>query len=91
MDLVAGAKRVIVIMTHNSKNGDAKLLKECNLPLTGTHCVQHVITDMGWFDVVEQDGKYQLILKEIAPGETVDGVRERTDAEFTVADDLVQM
>ena len=46
---------------------------------------------MGWFDVVEQDGKYQLILKEIAPGETVEGVRERTDAEFTVADDLVQM
>lgn len=91
MDLVAGAKRVIVIMTHNSKNGDAKLLKTCNLPLTGTHCVQHVITDLGWFDVINEDGKYHLVLKEIAPGETVEGIRERTDAEFTVAEDLVQM
>lgn len=91
MDLVAGAQRVIVIMTHNSKNGDAKLLKKCNLPLTGTHCVQHVITDMGWFDVVETDGKFELVLKEIAPGETVEGVRERTDADFVVADNLIQM
>jgi 3-oxoacid CoA-transferase subunit B len=74
MDLVAGAKRVIVIMTHNSKNGDAKLLKECNLPLTGTHCVQHVITDMGWFDITEQDGKHHLVLKEIVLGEIVEGV-----------------
>ena len=91
MDLVAGAQRVIVIMTHNSKNGDAKLLKECNLPLTGRKCVQHVITDLGWFDIEEQDGQHQLVLKEIAPGETVEGVRERTDAEFTVAENLITM
>ena len=91
MDLVAGAQRVIVIMTHNSKNGDAKLLKECNLPLTGRNCVQHVITDLGWFDIEENDGKHQLVLKEIAPGETVEGVRERTDAEFTVAENLITM
>ena len=91
MDLVAGAKRVIVIMTHNSKSGAPKLLKECNLPLTGKKCVQHVITDLGWFDVVESDGKPQLVLKEIAPGETVEGVRERTDAEFVVADNLITM
>ncbi|MBL91143.1 MAG: succinyl-CoA--3-ketoacid-CoA transferase [Myxococcales bacterium] len=91
MDLVAGAQRVIVIMTHNSKNGDAKLLKECNLPLTGRNCVQHVITDLGWFDIEEKDGQHQLVLKEIAPGETVEGVRERTDAEFTVADNLITM
>ena len=91
MDLVAGAKRVIVIMTHNSKNGDAKLLKACIFPLTGTQCVQHVITDLGWFDVVESGGSYELVLKEIAPGETVEGVRERTDAEFRVAEDLIQM
>ena len=91
MDLVAGAQRVIVIMTHNSKNGDAKLLKECNLPLTGRKCVQHVITDLGWFDIEEQDGQHQLVLKEIAPGETVEGVRERTDAEFAVAENLITM
>jgi 3-oxoacid CoA-transferase subunit B len=91
MDLVAGAQRVIVMMTHNSKNGDAKLLKECNLPLTGRKCVQHVITDLGWFDIEEQDGKHQLVLKEIASGETVEGVRERTHAEFTVAEDLITM
>ena len=91
MDLVAGAQRVIVIMTHNSKNGDAKLLKECNLPLTGRKCVQHVITDLGWFDIEEQDGQHQLVLKEIAPGETVEGVRERTHAEFTVAENLITM
>jgi 3-oxoacid CoA-transferase subunit B len=91
MDLVAGAQRVIVMMTHNSKNGDAKLLKECNLPLTGRNCVQHVITDLGWFDIEEKDGKHHLVLKELAPGETVEGVRERTDAEFTVADDLITM
>jgi 3-oxoacid CoA-transferase subunit B len=91
MDLVAGAQRVIVIMTHNSKNGDAKLLKECNLPLTGRNCVQHVITDLGWFDIEEKDGQHQLVLKEIASGETVEGVRERTDAEFTVAENLITM
>jgi 3-oxoacid CoA-transferase subunit B len=91
MDLVAGAQRVIVMMTHNSTNDDAKLLKECNLPLTGRKCVQHVITDLGWFDIEEQDGKHQLVLKEIAPGETVEGVREHTDAEFTVAEDLITM
>ena len=91
MDLVAGAQRVIVIMTHNSKNGDAKLLKECNLPLTGRNCVQHVITDLGWFDIEEKDGQHQLVLKEIAPGETVEGVRERTDAEFIVAENLITM
>ena len=91
MDLVAGAKRVIVIMTHNSKSGAPKLLKECDLPLTGKKCVEHVITDLGWFDVVETDGKRKLVLKEIAPGETVEGVRERTQAEFDVADDLLTM
>jgi len=91
MDLVAGAKRVIVIMTHNSKSGAPKLLKECNLPLTGQKCVQHVITDLGWFDVVESDGKHTLVLKEIAPGETVEGIRERTDGDFTVAENLITM
>ena len=91
MDLVAGAKRVIVIMTHNSKSGAPKLLKTCDLPLTGKKCVEHVITDLGWFDIVEKDGKRKLLLKEMAPGETVESIRERTDADFDVADDVLTM
>ena len=91
MDLVAGAQRVIVIMTHTNKNGSPKLLKECNLPLTGKACVQHVITDLGWFDIEETDGKRELVLKEIAKGETVESLREKTDADFRVADNLIEM
>ena len=89
MDLVAGAKRVIVIMTHNAKNGNPKLLDACTLPLTGKRCVNHVLTDLGWFDIVDDgdDGK-TLVLKEIAPGVTVDEVRERTTAAFEVSSDL---
>jgi len=89
MDLVAGAKRVIVIMTHNAKSGSPKLLPECTLPLTGTQCVNHVLTDLGWFDVIDTpDGGKKLVLQEIAPGVTVDDVRERTTAAFEVAEPL---
>lgn len=88
MDLVAGAKRVIVIMTHNAKNGSAKLLKSCTLPLTGTGVVNAVLTDKGWFDVVYDDAGARLVLSEIAPGETVESVRECTEAEFEVASEL---
>jgi len=89
MDLVAGAQRVIVIMTHNSKRGDAKILQQCTLPLTGVQCVQHILTDLGWFDVVDDgNGNKSLLLTEIADGVTVDQIRERTAAEFTVADNL---
>ena len=76
MDLVAGAKRVVVLMTHNAKSGAAKLLEACTLPLTGRQCVHHVLTDLGWFDVVASEGGRQtLVLREIAPGETVDGIK----------------
>jgi 3-oxoacid CoA-transferase subunit B len=92
MDLVAGARRVIVIMTHTSKSGKPKLLEACSLPLTGTRCVNTVVTDRGWFDVVETaDGGRQLVLQEIAPDETVEGLREVTGGAFTVADDLRTM
>ena len=92
MDLVSGAKRVLVLMTHNAKGGAAKLLPECTLPLTGKRCVQAILTDLGWFDVVANaDGSQGLVLKEIAPGETVESVRERTGAAFTVADDLSEI
>jgi 3-oxoacid CoA-transferase subunit B len=89
MDLVAGAKRVIVLMAHTAK-GQPKLLRACTLPLTGRRCVHAVITELGWFDVIEKaDGTRTLRLSEIAPGETVEGVRAQTEAGFEVADDLV--
>ena len=101
MDLVAGAQRVIVIMTHNAKArknpdgtrpntpGKPKLLKKCNLPLTGVQCVQHVLTDLGWFDVVcDAQGNKSLLLTEIASDVSVADIRARTDADFAVAEDL---
>ena len=84
MDLVAGAKRVIVAMDHVSKRGNPKLLKECALPLTGKGVVHEVVTDLGYFHT----GPEGLKLVEIAPGVTVDEIREKTGCEFTVADPL---
>jgi 3-oxoacid CoA-transferase subunit B len=84
MDLVAGVRRVVVIMDHNSKDGAPKLLKHCDLPLTGTGVVNRIITDIAVFDV-EDDG---LKLIELAPGVSVDDVAKRTEASFQVAHDL---
>ena len=72
-----------------SKSGAAKLLRHCTLPLTGTHCVNAVLTNKGWFDVVGEGHDAHLVLKEIAPGETVESLREATEAHFEVAEDLV--
>jgi len=89
MDLVAGAKRVVVLMTHNAKSGAAKLLEACTLPLTGRQCVHHVLTDLGWFDVVSDgNGGKKLVLREMAPGETVEGIAARTEASFDVHPEL---
>ena len=86
MDLVAGARRVIVTMEHVARNGDKKIMKECTLPFTGRRCVNRVITDLCVFDVLEDAGG--LLLVELAPEVTVDEVREKTEATFAVADDL---
>ena len=75
MDLVAGVKRVVVVMSHASKKGESKLLKACTLPLTGAACVDRVITDLGVFDVV--DGGFRVI--EIAEGVTMDEIRAKTE------------
>ncbi|WP_349359462.1 CoA transferase subunit B [Stappia sp.] len=80
MDLVAGVKRVVIIMDHTSKSGDPKLLKECTLPLTGVHCVNRIITNLGVFDVTE-DG---LDLIELADGVTVEDVLANTRAKVNV-------
>jgi len=88
MDLVAGARRVIVLMQHSAK-GQAKVLRACTLPLTGRRCVNHLITELGWFDIVATpEGGRKMILSEIAPGETVEGIGAQTEADFEVAADL---
>jgi 3-oxoacid CoA-transferase subunit B len=85
MDLVAGVKRVVVVMEHTNKHGESKVLKECTLPLTGKACVNMIITDLCVFEV-ERGG---LVLKELAPDVTVDEVRAKTQASFTEAATVV--
>jgi 3-oxoacid CoA-transferase subunit B len=84
MDLVAGVKRVVVIMDHTNKKGESKLLKECSLPLTGQKVVDRIITGLGVFDVVE--GGIKLV--ELANGVTVEEVKANTEAKLLVAQGL---
>jgi 3-oxoacid CoA-transferase subunit B len=80
MDLVHGAKKVIVLMEHTSKGGAHKVVRECSLPLTGRRVVQRIITDLCVFDVTASG----LVLRELAPGVTVDEVRTLTEPDFAV-------
>ena len=82
MDLVAGVKRVVVVMEHTEKSGASKLVKACTLPLTGQGVVDVVITELGVFDVSR--GKSPLTLIEVAPGVTVEEVTAKTEAAFAV-------
>jgi len=84
MDLVAGVKKVVIIMDHNARDGSAKFLKDCNLPLTGVGVVNMIISDVGVFTIDENGVK----LIELAPDVTVDEVKERTEAYFQVAEGL---
>ncbi len=83
MDLVAGVKRVVVVMEHTEKSGASKLVKACTLPLTGQGVVDLVITELGVFDVSR--GKSPLALVELAPGVEVGEVQAKTEAAFRVA------
>jgi 3-oxoacid CoA-transferase subunit B len=80
MDLVAGVKRVIVVMEHANKHGASKVLKRCTLPLTGKGCVDLVITDLCVFEVDRKGGG--MTLKELAPGVTLDEIKAKTEAGF---------
>ena len=86
MDLVAGVKRVIVIMDQNAKDGSPKFLKQCNLPLTGTQVVDMLITDLGVYEIDRKSGWATLI--ELATDVTLDEVREKTEASFDVTPGL---
>jgi 3-oxoacid CoA-transferase subunit B len=87
MDLVVGALRVVVMMEHATKEGAPKILKHCSLPLTGTHCVSAICTDRAWIDVTTEG----LRLREIAPGETFQGVQELTEPRLLVGPDVRPM
>jgi 3-oxoacid CoA-transferase subunit B len=80
MDLVAGVKRVIVVMDHANKAGQSKVLKRCALPLTGAACVDMVITDLCVFDLDRKGGGLKLI--ELAPDVTLDEIKAKTEADF---------
>jgi 3-oxoacid CoA-transferase subunit B len=87
MDLVAGADNIIVTMTHASKDGESKLLSRCSLPLTGAGCIRKVLTDLAYLEIA--DGAF--ILRETAPGVSVEEIIAKTAGKLIVPDDVVEM
>ncbi|HYO53548.1 CoA transferase subunit B [Archangium sp.] len=87
MDLAVGAKRVFVTMEHVNKEGKSKILKKCSLPLTGLKCVNHIVTEYALMDVTPQG----LVLRELAPGVTVEQVQAITEPKLKIAPDLREM
>ena len=87
MDLVAGADNIIVVMTHASKHGESKLLQECTLPLTGKGCIKRVLTDLALLDI--EAG--QFVLRERAPGVSVEEIASKTAGEQLIPDNVPEM
>ncbi|MCU1311807.1 MAG: dxnH [Candidatus Angelobacter sp.] len=87
MDLVAGARRVIVAMEHTTRDGKPKILKNCTLPLTGVKVVETIVTEMGWMKVTPQG----LVLEEIAPGLSVEEIQKATEPKLIISPDLKEM
>ena len=87
MDLVAGARRVIVAMEHQTKEGESRILKHCTLPLTGTNVVHDIVTELAWIKVTPEG----LVLTEIAEGISPTEVQARTEATLAISSNLVIM
>src|SRR5205814_10435829 len=87
MDLVAGARRVIVAMEHTTRDGKPKILKNCTLPLTGVKVVETIVTEMGWMKVTPQG----LMLEEIAPGVSVEEIQKATEPKLIISPTLKEM
>jgi len=87
MDLVAGAKNIVVTMQHTDKAGNSKLLKACSLPLTGVNCIRKVVTDLAVIDI--KDGKFHLV--ERAPGVSVEEIVSKTEGELVVPAEVPEM
>jgi 3-oxoacid CoA-transferase subunit B len=87
MDLVAGAENIIVVMTHASKDGESKLLDRCSLPLTGAGCIRTVLTDLAWLEI--DNGAF--ILRERAPGVSVEEIVAKTAGKLIVPDQVPEM
>lgn len=87
MDLCAGLKKIVVATDHCEKSGKSKILKRCTLPLTGARCVTDIVTERCYFEVTPGG----LVLRELAPGFTVDDIRACTEADFTAADEIKPM
>ena len=87
MDLVAAAKNIIVAMMHTDKEGNSKLLPACTLPITGLKCVKRVVTDLGYFEITPEG----FLLKEYAPGVTVEEIKAKTAGRLVIAEDVKEM
>ena len=87
MDLVAGADNIIVTMTHASKDGESKLLSHCSLPLTGANCIKRVLTDLAYLEI--ENGAF--ILKERAPGVSVEEIVSKTAGKLIVPEHVPEM
>jgi len=83
MDLVAGVKKIIVVMEHTSKRGEPKFIPECTLPLTGTNVVDMIITDLAVFQRPDHDSPFKLV--QLAPGVSAEEVAAKTTAEYEAA------
>ncbi|MFL6301664.1 MAG: CoA-transferase, partial [Terriglobales bacterium] len=87
MDLVAGARRVVIAMEHTTREGEPKILKKCTLPLTGVKVVNTIVTEMAFIQVTPKG----LVLEEIAPGLTAEDVQKATAAKLTISPHLKTM